>query len=131
MKQHLQLATVLKDLKLFALQTKDLSRTPCNTPILPNSMFGAMCRNRRLKESNRAFGTDFAPPQSKKKHSGAKSSGLSSVGLTPGTLLMAEIERNLEFYICQRLQRWKHLEFELSGATVQVCHAHCHCFSKS
>ena len=42
------------------------------------------------------------------------------MGLTPGTPLMAEIERSLEFYICQRLQKWKHLEFELSGARVQV-----------
>ena len=33
---------------------------------------------------------------------------------------MAEIERSLEFYICQRLQKWRHLQFELSGARVQV-----------
>ena len=46
--------------------------------------------------------------------------GLSTMGLTPGTPLMAEIEASLEFYICQRLQRWRHLEFELSGARVQV-----------
>lgn len=45
---------------------------------------------------------------------------MSTMGLTPGTPLMAEIERSLEFYICQRLQRWKHLKFELSGARVQV-----------
>ena len=49
-----------------------------------------------------------------------KKQGLSTMGLTPGTPLMAEIERSLEFYICQRLQKWKHLEFELSGARVQV-----------
>ncbi len=42
------------------------------------------------------------------------------MGLTPGTPLMAEIERSLEFYICQRLQKWRHLQFELSGARVQV-----------
>lgn len=49
-----------------------------------------------------------------------RKAGLSTMGLTPGTPLMAEIERSLEFYICQRLQRWKHLNFELSGARVQV-----------
>lgn len=49
--------------------------------------------------------------------------GLSTMGLTPGTPLMAEIEASLEFYICQRLQRWRHLEFELSGARVQVSRA--------
>ena len=55
-----------------------------------------------------------------------KKVGLSTMGLTPGTPLMAEIERSLEFYICQRLQRWKHLTFELSGARVQVSmHASC------
>ncbi|KAL3147174.1 hypothetical protein ABBQ32_002680 [Trebouxia sp. C0010 RCD-2024] len=53
------------------------------------------------------------PKQSKKKAT------MSTMGLTPGTPLMAEIERSLEFYICQRLQRWKHLKFELSGARVQ------------
>ena len=52
----------------------------------------------------------------------AKPRGLSTMGLTPGTPFMAEIERSLEFYICQRLQRWHHLEFELSGARVQACH---------
>lgn len=48
---------------------------------------------------------------------------MSTMVLTPGTPIMAEIERSLEFYICQRLQRWRHLEFELSGARVQVCTA--------
>lgn len=46
--------------------------------------------------------------------------GMSTMGLTPGTPMMAEIEASLEFYICQRLQKWRHLEFELSGARVQV-----------
>lgn len=46
--------------------------------------------------------------------------GMSTMGLTPGTPIMAEIEASLEFYICQRLQKWRHLEFELSGARVQV-----------
>ncbi|DBB01593.1 TPA: hypothetical protein ACH3X1_000240 [Trebouxia sp. C0004] len=49
----------------------------------------------------------------------AKTRGLSTMGLTPGTPLMAEIERSLELYICQRLQKWRHLQFELSGARVQ------------
>ena len=53
-------------------------------------------------------------------HNGNRKPGLSTMGLTPGTPLMAEIERSLEFYICQRLQKWQHLEFELSGAQVQV-----------
>ncbi len=32
------------------------------------------------------------------------------------------MQDSLTFYICQRLtsQRWKHVHFELSGATVQV-----------
>ena len=45
---------------------------------------------------------------------------MSTMGLTPGTPLMAEIERSLEFYICQRLQRFKYLKYELSGARVEV-----------
>ena len=34
----------------------------------------------------------------------------------------AAVQDSLTFYICQRLtsQRWKHVHFELSGATVQV-----------
>ena len=64
-------------------------------------------------------GRAFSPAASRFKNRTRKR-GLSTIGLTPGTPLMAEIERSLEFYICQRLQKWKHVEFELSGATVQV-----------
>ena len=49
-----------------------------------------------------------------------KKATMSTMGLTPGTPLMAEIERSLEFYICQRLQRFKYLKYELSGARVEV-----------
>jgi hypothetical protein len=47
---------------------------------------------------------------------------LSSLGLTPGTPLMAMIQESLTYYICRRLQTsaWQHLHFELSGATVKV-----------
>ena len=47
---------------------------------------------------------------------------LSSLGLTPGTPLMALVQRSLTYYICQRLQahRFAGLHFELSGATVQA-----------
>ncbi|BDA46842.1 probable 5'-3' exoribonuclease 1 at N-terminal half [Coccomyxa sp. Obi] len=46
---------------------------------------------------------------------------LSSLGLTPGTPLMAMIQESLTYYICRRLQtaKWQHLHFELSGATVK------------
>ena len=46
--------------------------------------------------------------------------GLSTLGLTPGTRLMLELQQSLEFYICQRLQTSPHLSFELSSATVEV-----------
>ena len=47
---------------------------------------------------------------------------LSSLGLTPGTSLMALIQQSLAFYICRRLEseRWQHVQWELSGANVQV-----------
>ena len=71
--------------------------------------------------SSYATPSNGSPPRSKpQKRFAAKTRGLSTMGLTPGTPLMAEIERSLEFYICQRLQKWRHLQFELSGARVQV-----------
>ncbi len=71
--------------------------------------------------SSHANPSNGSPPRSKsQKGFAAKTRGLSTIGLTPGTPLMAEIERSLEFYICQRLQKWRHLQFELSGARVQV-----------
>ncbi len=71
--------------------------------------------------SSYATPANGSPPRSKpQKGFAAKTRGLSTMGLTPGTPLMAEIERSLEFYICQRLQKWRHLQFELSGARVQV-----------
>ncbi|DBB05165.1 TPA: hypothetical protein ACH3X3_010411 [Trebouxia sp. C0006] len=70
--------------------------------------------------SSYATPSNGSPPRSKpQKRFAAKTRGLSTMGLTPGTPLMAEIERSLEFYICQRLQKWRHLQFELSGARVQ------------
>ena len=47
---------------------------------------------------------------------------LSSLGLTPGTPLMALVQASLTYYICQRLQAPRHarVHFELSGATVQA-----------
>lgn len=46
---------------------------------------------------------------------------MSSLGLTPGTQLMVDLEDSLAFYISQRLQTsWSHLHFELSGAGVAV-----------
>lgn len=58
-----------------------------------------------------------SPKLGRKKRTG----GLSTMGLTPGTPLMLELQQSLEFYACQRLQqRWPHLIFELSSATVQV-----------
>ena len=78
--------------------------------------------------SSYATPSNGSPPRSKsQKGFAAKTRGLSTMGLTPGTPLMAEIERSLEFYICQRLQKWRHLQFELSGARVQVkLVVHCH-----
>lgn len=86
-------------------------------------------RNRRTKEISKSFDsltaftdslTTKEQGKSAKSSAGqAKKAGLSTVGLTPGTTVMAEIERDLEFYICQRLRKWQHLEFELSGARVQ------------
>lgn len=68
-----------------------------------------MClRERRRKE------------QQKQERTGLKA--LSSLGLTPGTSLMALIQQSLAFYICRRLEseRWQHVQWELSGANVQV-----------
>ncbi|KAL0035693.1 hypothetical protein WJX79_008956 [Trebouxia sp. C0005] len=70
--------------------------------------------------SSYATPSNGSPPRPQpQKGFAAKTRGLSTMGLTPGTPLMAEIERSLEFYICQRLQKWRHLQFELSGARVQ------------
>ena len=67
-----------------------------------------LCRERRRKE------------QQKQERTGLKA--LSSLGLTPGTSLMALIQQSLAFYICRRLEseRWQHVQWELSGANVQV-----------
>ena len=60
-----------------------------------------------------------------KRESRRRASGISSLGLTPGTQLMTDLENSLAFYVCQRLQTsWAHLHFELSGATVAV-RLHC------
>ena len=66
------------------------------------------CRERRRKE------------QMKQERIGLKE--LSSIGLTPGTSLMALIQQSLAFYICRRLEseKWQHIQWELSGANVQV-----------
>ncbi len=58
--------------------------------------------------------------QQKQERTGLKA--LSSLGLTPGTSLMALIQQSLAFYICRRLEseRWQHVQWELSGANVQV-----------
>ena len=47
---------------------------------------------------------------------------LSSIGLTPGTSLMALIQQSLAFYICRRLnsEKWQNVQWELSGANVEV-----------
>ena len=47
---------------------------------------------------------------------------LSSIGLTPGTSLMALIHQSLAFYICRRLnsEKWQNVQWELSGANVEV-----------
>ncbi|CAL5224335.1 g7007 [Coccomyxa viridis] len=57
--------------------------------------------------------------QQKQERTGLKA--LSSLGLTPGTSLMALIQQSLAFYICRRLEseRWQHVQWELSGANVQ------------
>ena len=67
-----------------------------------------MCRERRRKE------------QQRQERVGLKL--LSSIGLTPGTSLMALIQQSLAFYICRRLnsEKWQHIQWELSGANVEV-----------
>lgn len=70
--------------------------------------FMPACRERRRKE------------QIRQERMGLKV--LSSLGLTPGTSLMALIQQSLAFYICRSLdsERWQHIQWELSGANVQV-----------
>ena len=126
---------------MHALQTtaylQHCSQNAMNKPILHitdasliASNIALWFRNRRTKEINKSFDslaafTESSTTNGQKKRAKspagqAKKAGLSTVGLTPGTTVMAEIERDLEFYICQRLRKWQHLEFELSGARVQV-----------
>uniref|UniRef100_A0A061RAX5 5'-3' exoribonuclease 1 n=1 Tax=Tetraselmis sp. GSL018 TaxID=582737 RepID=A0A061RAX5_9CHLO len=66
-------------------------------------------RRRRLKEAQRTG------------RSSRSSSGLSKQALTAGTPFMLELERALEFFVCQRLSssRWRSLEFEILGSTVE------------
>ena len=91
------------------------------------------CRMRRQREARKArlvAGGDVdAEPDSKgttgssgQSHliPNAGSRGLSTLGLTPGTPLMLELQQSLEFYICQRLLRFPGETFELSSASVQV-----------
>ena len=70
--------------------------------------FKGFSRERRRKEQQRQERTGLR--------------ALSSLGLTPGTSLMALIQQSLAFYICRRLEseRWQHVQWELSGANVQV-----------
>lgn len=76
-----------------------------------------MARDENLKDMDRERRRTQAQRELKK---GARP--LSSVGLTPGTPLMAMIQHSLTYYICCRLHSstWQHLHFELSGATVEV-----------
>jgi len=55
-----------------------------------------------------------------RRESSGKSHGMSSLGLTPGTPMMADLENSLRFYISHRLKKWSHVQFELSGTTVPV-----------
>jgi hypothetical protein len=58
-----------------------------------------------------------------KASGGAKrSTAISSTALTPGTPFLYDTCLALAYYACNRLQaaKYRHLRFELSGATVQV-----------
>lgn len=54
--------------------------------------------------------------------SAKRSTAISSTALTPGTPFLYDTCLALAYYACNRLQaaKYRHLRFELSGATVQV-----------
>ena len=89
-----------------------------------------MRRQREARKARIAAGDDAdaepdsegTPGSSGQSHliPNAGSRGLSTLGLTPGTPLMLELQQSLEFYICQRLLRFPGETFELSSASVQV-----------
>jgi 5'-3' exonuclease len=51
-----------------------------------------------------------------------RETGISLLGLTPGTPFMARVADSLAFYACQRLQQsnYQGVAFEISGGTVPV-----------
>ncbi len=95
---------------IFGVQHADCSGCAVVVPSATLIICMHGCRLRRKKEAQ------------KEAKSGPRL--LSSLGLTPGTPLMAMIQESLTYYICRRLQTsaWQHLHFELSGATVKVAH---------
>jgi 5'-3' exonuclease len=85
----------------------------------PQLLSRRRCRRRRRRL---AQATSAKAERDKKSGGGKRSTAISSTALTPGTPFLYDTCLALAYYVCNRLQaaKYKHLRFEVSGATVQV-----------